>query len=63
MKHLFKPTSNKFTVTLKFIYHANGKLFHRDTCSMEKSAIKAHHGPLRRHGQCNDLNVLCCKNE
>ena len=30
---------------------------------LEKSVIKARHGPLSRHGQCNDLNALRCKNE
>ena len=40
-------------------YHATEKL-----CSieirvhLEKSVIKARHGPLSRHGQCNDLSVL-----
>ena len=45
-------------------YHATEKL-----CSieirvhLEKSVIKARHGPFSRHGHCNDLHVLRWKNE
>ena len=45
-------------------YHATEKRCSVETrVHLEKSVIKARHGPFSRHGQCNDLNALRWKNE